>query len=123
MKSASPLLATVVEDFVAHLSGERRASEHTALAYRRDLTQLAAFLQARLGRPPALADVGKLELRAWLAELHRDNRASTLARKLASVRSFFEFLCRIEPSRENPAEGLATPRSKRPLPLVLNTDA
>ena len=123
MKRASPLLAAAVADFIAHLSGERRASEHTALAYRRDLQQLAAFLEARLGRAPALADVGKLELRSWLAELHRENRASTLARKLASVRSFFVFLCRIEPSRDNPAEGLATPRLKRPLPLVLNTDA
>jgi integrase/recombinase XerC len=123
MKRASPLLAAVVADFVAHLSGERRASEHTALAYRRDLEQLATFLQARLGRPPALSDVGKLELRAWLAELHRDCRASTLARKLASVRSLFAFLCRNEPSLDNPAEGLATPRLARPLPLVLNTDA
>jgi integrase/recombinase XerC len=123
MKRASPPLAAAVADFSAHLSGERRASQHTVLAYRRDLEQLAAFLAGRLGRAPALADVGKLELRAWLAELHRDNRASTLARKLASVRSFFAYLCRLEPSRDDPSEGLATPRLKRPLPMVLNTDA
>ncbi len=123
MNRASPLLAAAIAEFIAHLSGERRASAHTALAYRRDLEQLEAFLAARQGHPPALADVSKPELRAWLAELHRTNRASTLARKLASVRSFFTFLCRSDPSRDNPAEGLATPKLKRPLPMVLNTDA
>lgn len=108
--------------FVAHLRGERRASGHTVEAYQRDLEQLEAFVQKRVGRVPLLADVGKLELRAWLAELTRANGTSTIARKLASVRSFFKFLARAEPSRENPAEGLATPRVKRPLPLVLSTD-
>lgn len=108
--------------FVAHLRGERRASRHTVEAYQRDLEQLQAFLQRRIGRVPVLADVGKLELRAWLAELTRANGTSTIARKLASVRSFFKYLTRAEPSRENPAEGLATPRVKRPLPLVLSTD-
>lgn len=116
-------LRPYVSRFVAHLRGEQRASEHTIEAYRRDLTQLDAFLQKRLGRPPLLAEVGKLELRAWLAELTRGNGTSTIARKLASVRSFFKFLSRAEPSRENPAEGLATPRVKRPLALVLSTDA
>jgi integrase/recombinase XerC len=123
MKGRPLPLAQAIAGFVAHLSGERRASEHTTAAYRRDLAQLVLFLERRLGGPPLLADVGKLELRAWLAELHAQSGASTVARKLASVRSFFKFLSRIEPSRDNPAEGLATPRSKRPLPLVLNTDA
>ena len=82
MKSASMSLARAVGDFVAHLRGERRASEHTVLAYRRDLDQLVAFLELRLGRTPALADVNKPELRAWLAQLHRTQRGSTLARKL-----------------------------------------
>lgn len=116
-------LARAIDGFLAHLRGERRASAHTIEAYGRDLSQLRAFLQDRLGRAPALGDVGKLELRAWLAELHHANSTSTLARKIASVRSFFKHLSRLEPSRDNPAEGLATPRVKRPLPLVLNTDA
>ncbi len=124
MPAALPLtIARCVEDFVAYLRGEQRASSHTQQAYRRDLVQLAAFLAQRLGRPACLSDVGKLELRAWLAQLTHDSSSSTIARKLASVRSFFKFLSRAEPSRANPAEGLATPRVRRPLPLVLSTDA
>jgi integrase/recombinase XerC len=124
MPAALPLtIARCVEQFVAYLRGEQRASSHTQQAYRRDLLQLAAFLEQRLGRPACLSDVGKLELRAWLAHLTHDSSSSTIARKLASVRSFFKFLSRAEPSRANPAEGLATPRVRRPLPLVLSTDA
>jgi integrase/recombinase XerC len=67
--------------------------------------------------------VGKLELRAWLAELTREHGTSTIARKLASVRASFRHSTRTDPSRENPTEGLATPRVRRPLPLVLGTDA
>jgi integrase/recombinase XerC len=112
-----------IAEFVAHLRGERRASVHTVEAYRRDLLQLRAFLAERLGRPPALSEVSKLELRAWLSELTREHGTSTIARKLASVRAFFKYFIRAEPSRDNPAEGLATPRVRRPFPLVLGTDA
>jgi integrase/recombinase XerC len=112
-----------IAEFVAHLRGERRASAHTVDAYRRDLLQLRAFLEERLGHPPALSEVGKLELRAWLAELTRGHGTGTIARKLASVRAFFKYSIRAEPSRDNPAEGLATPRVRRASPLVLGTDA
>jgi integrase/recombinase XerC len=116
-------LTQATERFIAHLAGERRASAHTVAAYERDLRQLHTFVEARLGHAPGLHEVDKLTLRAWLAELTRANGTSTIARKLASVRAFFKFLSRSEPSRDNPAEGLATPRVRRPLPLVLGTDA
>jgi integrase/recombinase XerC len=66
------------------------------------------------------AEVGKPELRAWLAELSKTQGASTIARKLASVRAFFKFIARADPTFANPAERLATPRVRRPMPLVLN---
>lgn len=116
-------LAAATRRFVAHLAGERRASPHTVTAYQRDLRQLHEFLVERLGREPALEEVDKLTLRAWLGELTHAHGTSTIARKLASVRAFFKYLSRAEPSRDNPAEGLATPRVRRPLPLVLGTDA
>jgi integrase/recombinase XerC len=123
--SARPALGfdRCIQAFVAHLRGERRASPHTVAAYQRDLQQLSAFLAERLGHAPALGEVGKLELRAWLAQLTRVHGTSTIARKLASVRAFFRHSTRTDPSRDNPAEGLATPRVRRPLPLVLGTDA
>ena len=120
---AQPSLSRAIADFVAYLRGERRAAAHTVSAYERDLLQLSEFLTARLGHAPALREVGKLELRAWLAELTRRLGTSSIARKLSSVRAFFKYTTREEPSRENPAEELATPRVRRPMPLVLGTDA
>lgn len=121
--SAGPPLAGAVAEFVAHLRGERRASAHTVDAYARDLQQLSGFLEQRNGRAAAVGDVGKRELRAWLAELSRAQGTSTVARKLASVRSFFRYRVRLEPTEGDPTEGLASPRVRRPLPLVLGTDA
>jgi integrase/recombinase XerC len=118
-----PALDREIGSFVAHLRGERRASVHTVDAYQRDLLQLSAFLEQRLGHAAASSEIGKLELRAWLAQLTREHGTSTVARKLASVRAFFKYLVRSEPSRENPAEGLSTPRVRRKSPLVLGTDA
>ena len=116
-------LCVEIEQFVRHLSGERRVSAHTSAAYGRDLRQLEAFLEQRLGRAVGSSDVDKLELRAWLGELARDHTSSSIARKLAAVRTFYRYLRRAEPSRDNPAQGLATPRVKRPLPLVLRAEA
>jgi integrase/recombinase XerC len=112
-----------LERFLLHLSGERRVSEHTSLAYGRDLRQLEAFLAGRMGRGLRARDVDKNQLRAWLGELARDHTSSSIARKLAAVRSFYRYLRRAEPGRDNPAQGLATPRVKRPLPLVLRAEA
>jgi integrase/recombinase XerC len=112
-----------IEQFVRHLNGERRVSLHTSSAYRRDLGQLEAFLEQRIGRAVSSSDVDKLQLRAWLGELARDHTSSSIARKLAAVRTFYRYLRRSEPSRTNPAQGLATPRVKRPLPLVLRAEA
>jgi integrase/recombinase XerC len=117
------LLREAAAAFVDHLKGERRASAHTCAAYGRDLAQLERFLEERSGRAVKLQDVDKAELRAWLAELCRDHSSSSIARKLASVRSFYKYLGRSEPGRDNPAQGLATPRVKRPLPLVLRADS
>jgi integrase/recombinase XerC len=120
---SSVTLERTIDQFVEHLRGERRASPHTVEAYERDLRQLWAFSSERLGHAPLLAEVGKLDLRAWLAELSRAHGTSTIARKLSSVRALFKYAIRTEPSRENPAEGLATPKLRRPFPLVLGTDA
>ncbi|MEO8179194.1 MAG: tyrosine recombinase XerC [Deltaproteobacteria bacterium] len=122
-QGAASVLRAEIEQFIRHLNGERRVSLHTSSAYRRDLSQLEAFLAQRLGRAVGSKDVDKLQLRAWLGELAREHTSSSIARKLAAVRTFYRYLRRSEPSRDNPAQGLATPRVRRPLPLVLRAEA
>lgn len=121
-KKDAPGLHPRVAAFALHLGGERRLSEHTVAAYTRDVEQLSAFLERRF-EIDDWKQVGKVELRAWLAELSRENGASTIGRKLASLRAFFKFVGRGDRGFDNPAEQLATPRVKRPMALVLNMEA
>jgi integrase/recombinase XerC len=121
-KQDAPGLHPRVAAFTLHLGGERRLSEHTVAAYTRDVEQLAVFLERRF-QIASWKEVGKVELRAWLAELSRDSGPSTIGRKLASLRAFFRFFGRGDRTFDNPAEQLATPRVKRPMALVLNMEA
>lgn len=125
MESPLPIdrLERSIERFSEHLSGQRRASPHTVAAYASDLRQLAQFVRDRSRAEVAPADVNKLVLRAWLGELSRSRSAGSIARKLASVRAFFRYLCREGELSDNPAELVATPKIRRKLPAFLSVDA
>lgn len=112
-----------VQAFVAHLESERRASSHTVDAYLRDLESLVAFAREK---SPRLADVRALDiylLRGWLGQLARTHAASSVARKVAALRTWMRWLRRKGVLTENPAEELATPKVRRPLPTFLSVDA
>ncbi len=115
-------LSKLVEDFTGHLRHERRLSEHTVLAYERDLTQLARFLTESRETPLCLDDVDKYQLRLWLGDLARRLTASSIARKLAAVRTFFLYLQRHGVTDRNPAAQLATPKVTRKLPTIVGVD-
>jgi integrase/recombinase XerC len=120
--TSGPALASAVERFAEHLAFERRCSNHTVLAYRRDLSGLATFLAEKLEREPQLADVTRMTLRGWLGSLTKLSPAS-IARKLSSVRALYVFLGRAGEVRENPAALLQSPKLSRGLPLVLRPEA
>jgi integrase/recombinase XerC len=109
--------------FVEHLRSERRASHHTVDAYRRDLGQLAAFLAEREQGPVWLEDIDVPALRKWLGERARTVSPSSLARKIASVRTFFRYLRQHDVVKDNPTQSLASPKVRKPLPTFLDVDA
>lgn len=115
-------LTAVVERFAEHLAFERRCSNHTVLAYRRDLAGLTGFLRDKLEREPHLGDVTRLTLRGWLGSLG-GLAATSIARKLSSVRALYVFLGRAGEVRENPAALIQSPKLSRGLPLVLRPEA
>jgi len=110
--------------FDNHLAVERNVSEHTRSAYRRDLEAFRRFLLEELQWPEAglLERVDNLVLRRYLAVLHKQNRRSTIARKLAALRTFFAYLVREGILRNNPGELVATPRQEKYLPRTLTVD-
>lgn len=105
-----------IQKFLTYLDIERNASPHTLLNYRLDLEQFQKFLGET-----AVEQVDYLTLRRYLAELKTNNLAKrTVARKLASLRSFFRFLVREGLLQHNPASAVATPKLDKHLPVFLD---
>jgi integrase/recombinase XerC len=106
-----------VAAFLRHLDRERNVSPHTIRAYGEDLTQFRRHLREALRREARPADVDHLLIRSFLARLHeRGLKKATAARKLASLRTFFRFLCREGIVERNPARPLLSPRTERRIP-------
>ena len=85
---------------------------------------MAQYLaEARGGSPPAPGQITVLELRGYVAALHEAGyAATTIARRLASLRSFFRFGQREGWCRINPAKPLRNPRQPRSLPHFLSAE-
>lgn len=114
-----------IRAFVTFLEVERHASLETVRNYRSDLRQLAAFLRAPQAEPRSIRadEVTSEDLRRYLYWLDRQGeKASSLARKLACIRSFYRFLVREGASPHNPAEEIRTPKLPKTLPKVLTKD-
>ena len=112
-----------VEKFLLYLRDERNASAHTLRNYRSDLEQFRDYLAVpdRRGRitEPRLAGVDHLLIREYLGHLYSQSRQKTsVARKLAALRSFFKFCVREGLLEENPARLVRTPRLPQRLPSV-----
>ena len=102
-----------VESFLV-LSAARLAPR-TLEAYRRDLADLAQFLDG----PPADATTERLQ--AYVAQMRADGlAASTIARRTAAIRSFFRHQVLVGVRQENPAAELELPRRRRALPKTLS---
>jgi integrase/recombinase XerC len=110
-----------VEQFFRYLAVERAASAHTLRSYRTDLADCAAFLASR--RLGTLVAADARTLRAYLAALHERGLARTsIARRLAALRSFFRFLVHRGRASANPAREVATPKLPKTLPTYLPID-
>lgn len=115
-------MENAVQAFLRHLEVEKNASAHTVRNYRSDLAQFIAYL-VKHHRPQDWAQVDHHRIRAYLAELyHRGGEKSSIARKLASLRSLFRYLAREGQVANNPAKMVATPKLGRTLPTVLTVD-
>jgi integrase/recombinase XerC len=110
-----------IDQFLRYLAVERGASRHTVRGYRADLADCSRFLASR--RLGSVLHADARMLRTYLANLHERGLARTsMARRLATLRSFYRFLMRRGHARANPARELATPRLPKQLPSYLPID-
>lgn len=114
-----------IQAFMTFLEVERHASHETVRNYGSDLRQFHSFMKAEQPGLPRLdpATVKTESIRAYLHWLDRKHEKSTsIARKLASLRSFYRYLQREGPAGLNPAETIRTPKQPKHLPRVLTKD-
>ncbi len=107
----------LIEQFLEMMSAERGAAPNTLLAYESDLTEFGE----ELGRSANLIDASPHNIRHWLAALEQQGfSASSQARKLSTVRQFFQFLFSEGLRQDNPTGSIESPRTQRSLPKVMN---
>lgn len=116
-------MRNAVERYLRYLKVERNAAELTIKSYREDLLILVDYFQQSYGRVPAPAEVTPADLRGYAAALQEAGYAkSSIARRLASLRSFYRFSQREGLVEDSPAKPLRNPRPDRKLPHFLTTD-
>ena len=110
--------------FLQYLRVEKNASDLTVKSYKEDLEALTEYLYDLYdGRIPAPGEVTTVQLRSYVAAMHEAGYAgATIARRLASLRSFYRFGQRERWADENPAKPLRNPKTGRHLPYFLSTD-
>jgi integrase/recombinase XerC len=116
-------MKSAVGQFLNYLRSVRNASPHTLRSYENDLSQFIAFLTAPEIETPAIAEVTHLMIREFVAHLHDLHlEKSSIARKLAAIRSLFKFAVREGMVLRNPARLVATPKLPKRIPSVLSAE-
>jgi len=101
-----------IEEFVDYLSKERKMSQNSLEAYKRDVLDFFAFAEEK-GVSEA-KNASNTEIVSYLFKLRNDGKsASTINRKLASVRAFFNYMVISGETAANPTTGIKTPKVER----------
>jgi integrase/recombinase XerC len=124
----SETLASWIEKFLEHLRFQGNVSPHTVRNYSSDLQQFLFYLTLTPeGQPrpaPDLEQIDNLTIREFLGALYqRRNKKSSVARKLATLRSFMKFLSVQGVIKANPAKTVASPKLESRLPEYMTVDA
>src|ERR1044071_6625173 len=122
------MIEQLLSQFFEHLRYERNVSEHTLRNYASDLGQFYDYLapadpQSGARREVDIKQIDHITIREWLSTLHTAQKKKTsVARKLAALRTFFQFLVREGVVELNPAKLVATPRLEKKLPNHLSVE-
>ncbi|MBE3589679.1 MAG: site-specific tyrosine recombinase XerD [Firmicutes bacterium] len=107
----------LIDEYLEYLRVEKGLAYNTLDSYRRDLRDYARFLARRNETPTAAT---RQAVAAYLVALTRQGRAaSTVARRLAALKSFYQFLVQSQRLAQDPTVELESPKQKKRLPRVL----
>src|SRR6202030_3182185 len=109
--------------YLQYLQSVKNSSPHTILNYGKDLQQFVAYLSPPGAQPPPLREITHQIIREFVGHLHEQGlEKSSIARKLAALRSFFKYCAREGMIKENPARLVPTPKLPKRIPSVLSAE-
>jgi integrase/recombinase XerC len=113
----------LIQNFSSYLEHEKRSSVHTLKNYLVDLTQFSEFLNLRSKESGLnIADIDHAIVREYLGTLFGKKNPTSIARKLSSLRSFFDFCLKRGLIKANPAKEVPTPKVPKRVPKFLTVD-
>lgn len=113
----------VIEQFIGYLQYEKNASPCTIREYRRDVSQFRDFLTPPGEKTLPLYQVDHKIIREFVSSLYDQNlERSSIARKLAALRTFFKFCMREGLAKQNPARLVSSPKLPKRVPRVLSAE-
>jgi len=114
-----------IRDYQTYLTSERNVSEHTRMAYIKDVEEYAEFLQKNnfIDNIDGILNVAAETVRAYLGYLFRRKvKKVTVNRKISSLRSFYKFLIRSGKTKNNPAGMIQSSKTEKYMPNFLSVD-
>ncbi|MDX1975018.1 MAG: tyrosine recombinase XerC [Rickettsiales bacterium] len=121
----SPDLSEAIKAWEIWLRDIKRASRHTLISYQQDLTHFCGFLSGHVGEEISMAHLQALEakdIRAWLASRMQGFEASSTARALSTIKSFFRYLERQNQVQNAAIFHIRSPKLKKPLPKAVGIE-
>jgi integrase/recombinase XerC len=112
-----------IQKFMEYLRSVKNSSPHTIMNYGKDLEQFVTFLSPPGVELPELGKINHHLIREFVGHLHENGlEKSSIARKLAALRSFFKYCVREGILKENPARLVPTPKLPKRIPMVLSAE-
>ncbi len=116
----------MISKYLKYLRVERNASEHTIISYENDLSSFLDFTAKVNEQKPEQVDISlitRLSIRLWLGDLSEQGLAKTsIARKVAALRSFFKYCFKRGHIDKNPAHLLVVPKKEQTLPKTATVE-
>lgn len=110
----------LIDKFLHYITSEKRYSQHTITAYRKDLQQFLDFLTSEYNfSDPEKANF--YQVREWIVSLiENKNKTSSVNRKISTLKTFFRFLLIEGIIEENPLSKLISPKNSKRLPIFVD---
>ncbi len=109
---------SLIEEYINYIYIEKRLSANTKDAYKRDLVSFSTFLDNK-----KVVNIKSEDIREYIKYLNEQKeKDKTIARKIVSIRTFFDYLMRENIIEVNPCEKVESPKLKKTLPKTLNEE-